>query len=174
MKNSYLILILGFLFISSGCYEDNESETQFGDEFYLSHKGADLPVWVRGSRDAKTFILFIHGGPFDTAIYDAVVGAFEPLYEDYAVVFFDQRGGGHAHGSSDNLNQAQFIEDVEVVTQLIKQNYPSAENLFLMGHSYGGHLGTAVLAKANNQELFKGWIALAGAHNYPLAWSSSR
>ncbi len=174
MKNTYLILLLGFILMNSGCYKDTESETQFDDEFFLTHKGADLPIWVRGNKDAKTFILFLHGGPFDTALYDAVVRAFEPLYDDYAVVYFDQRGGGHAHGSSVNLSEAQFVEDVELVTKLVKQQYPQAENLFLMGHSYGGYLGTAVLAKGNNQDLFKGWISLAGAHNYPLNWVNSR
>jgi len=174
MKNILIILLIGSIFSSSGCYKENESDTQFNDEFYLSHKGADLPIWVRGNKSAKTFILFLHGGPYDNALFNAVSGHFEPLYDDYAIVFFDQRGGGFAHGGQVNISPEQFVEDVEVVLTLIKQKYSTAESIFLMGHSWGGYLGTDVLATKNNQDLFNGWIELAGNHNFPLNWVESR
>ena len=105
-----------------------------------------MPIWVRGNANAETFILFLHGGPFDTAIENAVWEHFAPLYEDYAVVFFDQRGGGYAHGNQlVNLNEAQFVEDVEMVFDLIQDKYPQMKSTFLMGHSYGGYLGTCLL-----------------------------
>lgn len=169
------IIMLSLILSVGACYQDEDVAGQFSDEFYLRHEGADLPVWVRGASDAKTFILFLHGGPFDTAIENAVYEHFAPLYEDYAIVFFDQRGGGYAHGQQlVGLNEEQFVEDVEVVHQLIQNKYPQAENMFLMGHSYGGYLGTAVLKKEDNQSLYKGWIELAGAHNFPLNWLASR
>lgn len=177
MKHIFTYSILScFIFLSiSSCYRDKDTDGQFSDEFYLRHEGADLPIWVRGNSDAETFILFIHGGPFDTAIENAVWGHFEELHEDYAIVYFDQRGGGYAHGQqSVNLNEAQFVEDVEVVLQLIQEKYPQAKSMFLMGHSYGGYLGTAVLKAGDNQTNFKGWIELAGAHNFPLGWLLSR
>jgi len=168
------LIILCSLLMSS-CYNDINEIGQISDEFYLRHKGADLPVWVRGNADANTFIIFLHGGPFDTAIEHAVNGEFEPLYDDYAMVFFDQRGAGYSHGHQNvNLNEDQFVEDVEVLLQLIQEKYSQAESIFLMGHSYGGYLGTAFLNKDNNQSNFKGWIELAGAHNNPLNWLASR
>jgi len=175
MKALNLYLLCFLLLIVSSCYKDEKVQGFFSDEFYLSHKDASLPIWVRGNENAETFIIFLHGGPFDTAIANAVWGHFEPLYEDYALVFFDQRGGGHSHGTTaENLNESQFVEDVEIVHQLILDKYPQANNFFLMGHSYGGYLGTAVLSKGENQSLFKGWIELAGAHNFPLNWAASR
>ena len=167
--------ILITLFSTSSCYQDKEIDGQISDEFYLRNDGADLPVWVRGNSNAETFIIFIHGGPFDTAIENAVWEHFKPLYEDYGMVFFDQRGGGHAHGKRvSNLNEEQFVEDVEVIVDLIKAEYPQAQNLFLMGHSWGGYLGTSFLKTGDNQLNFKGWIELAGAHNFPMNWMSSR
>lgn len=174
-KASIWLMILPLLLLISSCYKDKNITGEFSDEFYLHHQGADLPIRIRGNANAKTFILFLHGGPFDSAVEHAVYGHFEPLYEDYALVFFDQRGGGYAHGQQlVGLNEEQFVEDVEVVHSLIQQKYPQAENIFLMGHSYGGYLGTAVLKKGENQNLYKGWIELAGAHNFPLNWLASR
>lgn len=168
-------ILISCLFMVTSCYKDISEPGQLSDEFYLRHKGADLPVWVRGNANAKTFIVFLHGGPFDTAIEHAIKGEFEPLYDDYGMVFFDQRGAGYSHGQQNvHLNEDQFVEDVEVMFQLIQKKYPQAESIFLMGHSYGGYLGTAFLKKGNNQSLCKGWIELAGAHNFPLNWLSSR
>lgn len=169
------ILLLTFLVSFSSCYKDENESGKISDEFYLRHEGADLPVWVKGNADSETFIIMLHGGPFDTALENAVWGHFDPLLEDYAMVFFDQRGGGFAHGARvENLNEAQFIEDIEVVVKLIQNNYPQAKSLFLMGHSYGGYLGTGFLKTGDNQLDFKGWIELCGTHNFPLAWQSSR
>lgn len=176
MKNPIIISALIALSLSlNACYFDKDIDGQFSDEFYLRNDGADLPVWVRGNATAETFIIFLHGGPFDTAIENAVSEHFEPLYEDYAMVFFDQRGGGYSHGQrAVELTEEQFVEDVEVVVQLIKDKYPQAQNLFLMGHSYGGFLGTAFLKTGDNQNDFKGWIELAGAHNFNFNWLASR
>lgn len=168
-------IILSALLLTTSCYRDKDIVGQFSDEFYLRNDGADLPVWVRGNANAETFIFFLHGGPFDTGIENAVWGHFEPLYDEYAMVFFDQRGGGYAHGKRvSNLNEEQFVEDIEVVLDLIKDQYPQAKNLFLMGHSYGGYLGTSFLKTGDNQLNFNGWIELAGAHNFPMNWLSSR
>ncbi len=171
---SYTLVLVILLSLNS-CYKDENVDGQFSDEFYLRHEGADLPVWVRGNANAETFIFFVHGGPFDTAIEMDVWKYLEPLYQDYAMVFFDQRGGGYAHGErAVNLTEEQFVEDVEVVVQLIKDKYPQAANLFLMGHSWGGYLGTSFLKTGDNQLGFKGWIELAGAHNFQLNWLASR
>jgi pimeloyl-ACP methyl ester carboxylesterase len=57
---------------------------------------------------------------------------------------------------------------------LIQAEYPQAQNLFLMGHSWGGYLGTSFLRTGDNQLDFKGWIGLAGVHNFPMNWMVSR
>ena len=172
IKYSFFILTLSFF---ASCYVDEITDTEFHDEFYLRHEGADLPVWVRGNSSAETFVIFIHGGPFDTAIEEAVYGRFEPLYDDFAMVFFDQRGGGYAHGKRTvNLTEEQFVEDIEVVVKLIQDKYPQAQNLFLMGHSFGGYFGTSFLKTGDNQLNFKGWIELAGSHNLNFNWLASR
>lgn len=176
MKNKLLIILFAIVYITlNGCYQDESIDGQFSDEFYLRNDGADLPIWVRGNASTETFIIFLHGGPFDTAIENAVYGHFNPLHDDYAMVYFDQRGGGYSHGKQAvKLTEEQFVKDVEVVVQLIKEKYPQAQNLFLMGHSYGGYLGTSFLKTGSNQSDFKGWIELAGAHNFQFNWLASR
>ncbi len=177
MKNS-IIYILATLFcitLLTSCYKDENIEGQISDEFYLRHEGADLPIWVKGNSESDTYIVFLHGGPFQTAIEESVYGNFDQLHEDYVMVYFDQRGGGFTHGQiAANLSEEQFVEDLQVVTELIKEKYPKAKNLYLMGHSWGGYLGTSYLASENYQENYNGWIELAGTHNFPLTWETSR
>ncbi len=170
-----ILFFLSVLFVFTACYKDENPDGQLSDEFYLRHEGTDMPVWVRGNDDKETFIIFLHGGPLLSGVENAVYDHFDRLESDYAMVYYDQRGGGFTHGKrAVNLNEEQFVEDLEVLTMLIKNKYPQAKNLFLMGHSWGGYLATAFLKKGVNQVDFKGWIQLSGNHNFPLNWASSR
>ncbi len=166
---------LFFLITLNACYQNLDSSDQFHDEFFLRHKGADLPIWIRGNAESKTLIVFLHGGPFQTAIEEAVLGSLDLIHEDYAVLYFDQRGGGFTDGNiSELISEEQFAEDVKIVTELAKEKYPQFENYFLMGHSWGGYLGTLFLATDSNQNMYDGWISVAGVPNFPLNWLESR
>ncbi len=138
-----------------------------GDFFFLSHKDADLPIWVKGDLSSDTFIVFLHGGPGASAIDKIYAPGFEPLLDRYAMVFFDQRNSGTSQGNSsaEHINLAQLVEDTTLVVDLIRQKY-DPPHLFLMGHSWGGALGTAYLLEGDNEPKIDGWIDVAGVHDY--------
>lgn len=141
-----------------------------GDFMFLRNEGADLPVWVRGNVESKTFLIWLSGGPGDP--YEVMRGAgTELLEEDYAMVYWDQRGCGSAQGnpSPESFTMDQFVEDTDQVIELVRQRY-EAENVFLIGHSWGGTLATAYLLAPDRRKKVAGWVDLAGNHDFPLVF----
>ncbi len=165
-----LIYIL-CLFALISCQEDMFRE---GDFFFLISKEAKMPVIVRGNRSSGVFIIFVHGGPGGTALQKVGLPAFNELEKSYATVFWDQRASGSSQGNSsdDLLTLPQFVEDLDKLVDLIRYKYTNP-TIFLMGHSWGGCLGTAYLADASRQSKIKGWIEVDGAHNNPKGDSLS-
>ncbi len=133
-----------------------------------------MPVLVRGNKNSGVFILFIHGGPGGTALQKVGLPVFNDLENSYATVFWDQRSSGSSQGNSplSLLTLDQFIEDLDMLVDLIKSKYKNPE-IFFLGHSWGGCLGTAYLTDASRQKKIKGWIEADGAHNNPKADSLS-
>jgi proline iminopeptidase len=168
MKN-YIFPIC--LFFSLSCQDDPFYD---GDFFFLVNKDAQMPVAVRGNKASDVFILFLHGGPGGTALQKIGLPAFDELEKSYAMVFWDQRGSGSSQGnnSNKNLTLGQFVEDLDKLVDLIRSKYNSPK-IFLMGHSWGGGLGTAYLTETERQNKIKGWIEIDGAHNNPKADSLS-
>lgn len=168
MKN--LIFPICLLLLLS-CQEDPFYD---GDFFFLVNKDAQMPVSVRGNKASKVFVLFLHGGPGGTALQKIGLPAFDELEKSYAIVFWDQRGSGSSQGNSldKNLTLEQFVEDLDKLVDLIRSKYNSPK-IFLMGHSWGGCLGTAYLTETQRQNKIKGWIEIDGAHNNPKADSLS-
>jgi len=168
MKNFILIILL---FILLTCRDDTFYS---GDFFYLVNTGAQMPVSVRGKISSGVFILFIHGGPGGTALQKIGLPAFNELEKSYATVFWDQRSSGSSQGNSpDNLlNLNQFVEDLDKLVDLIQYKY-NKPKIFLMGHSWGGCLGTAYLTDNIRQSKIRGWIEIDGAHDNPKGDSLS-
>ena len=136
-----------------------------GDYFFLKNKGAVMPVWVRGNTASGVFIVTLHGGPGASAHEFVLSHAFRKLEEKYAVVYWDQRFAGIAQGnpSKKTLSVAQFVEDTDQCITLIRQRY-APKSLFLLGHSWGGGLGTAYLGRGG-QNGINGWIDVDGSKN---------
>jgi proline iminopeptidase len=160
------------LVLTIACNEDRYVESDF---FYLVNKKAKMPVVVRGNKASNVFILFLHGGPGGTSIQKIGLPAFNDLENDYAMVYWDQRASGSSQGNSpdDLLTLDQFVEDLDKVVMVLKDRYANPE-IFLMGHSWGGCLGTAYLIDPARQTKIKGWIEIDGAHNNPLGDNYSK
>jgi pimeloyl-ACP methyl ester carboxylesterase len=142
--------------------------------FHLKNKEATMPVVVRGKMDSDILILFLHGGPGGTAMKKIGTRAFNGLEEEFGVVYWDQRGATGSQGGTQKkyMNLNQFIEDLDVLIDKIRNLYPTSQ-LFLMGHSWGGGFGTAYLTDPIRQSKIAGWIEVAGAHNNPKGDSLS-
>lgn len=160
--------MLAFLFLSC---EKELIGTGIEDHFFLENDGAIMPVVVEGNTQSKTFIVIIHGGPGGNAmIYNGLLTSFsDPLEEKYAMVYWDQRGSGNSSGhySVDELEMENFVDDLDKLITVLQHRYGANIGIFLMGHSWGGALGSAYITTGNNQHRLKGWIDVDGVHNFP-------
>ena len=106
---------------------------------YLSIRGKDL---------RNPILLFIHGGPASPEM--PADYTFQTPWEDYfTVVEWDQRGTGKTYAASDPAKIAdtitipQMTSDAIEVVQYLRSRF-GRQKLFVMGHSWGTVLGTAV------------------------------
>ena len=95
------------------------------------------------------------------------------LEKEYAVVYTDQRGQGMSQGhlDADQTAITEMTKDIRALAWVLKKKYGDDISLFLMGHSWGGTLGSAYMTTENYQEEFKGWIEVDGAHDFGLLMS---
>jgi pimeloyl-ACP methyl ester carboxylesterase len=156
-----------FLLVVS-CEKDNLSDLE--DVFYVRRNGADIPTYVYGNGAEKTFLVFLHGGPGESALPVRSTKAFKELEDNFAVVYFDQRGQGMSQGHYPKTkhNIWEMAKDIKALALILKEKYGNEAKLFLMGHSWGGALGFVSLIDNDTQDLFSGWIEVGGSHDSPL------
>jgi pimeloyl-ACP methyl ester carboxylesterase len=177
MKTVALFLTLA----TAGCLPLADNDRK-GELFFVRTDGADLPVWVRGNTASGVFLVLLPGGPGTSGIwlYPKSEG-FQALEQDYAVVYHDQRASGSSQGDvpASSVNLDQFVLDTERVLDVIRARY-AVRDLVLLGHSWGGMLGTAYLLDADRQAGVRAWVEIDGAHNVKrgdalsVAWVQSR
>lgn len=167
----YKILTISFvsLFFLASCGKDDPLGTSVSDLLWLENEGAQMPVLVEGNTASKTILLIIHGGPGGSAkaYNETLTDMSGPLEKRYGVAYWDQRLAGNSRGHFDEstVTVAQMVEDTRLVVNLLRHRYGEDISVFLMGHSWGGYLGTAFLLEGENQGGINGWIEVDGAHN---------
>jgi pimeloyl-ACP methyl ester carboxylesterase len=141
-----------------------------GDYMFLRNAGADMPVWVRGNTGSGVLIVWLTSGPGDPIAVMRGRGT-DRLEASYGVVYWDQRGCGSAQGnpSPATFTMDQFVEDTDKVVELVRQRYQPRQ-IFLIGHSWGGTLGTAYLLDPVRQAKIAGFIDLDGNHDVPAVY----
>ena len=164
-KVLFFSIIVFSLFISCGKNDLNS----LNDNFYVRHAGADMPVYIYGNASNKVFLLFIHGGPGDNGLEYREGIASEILEKDYAVVYYDQRGQGLSEGKfkQEDVSISLMSDDLQAIVLSIIKKYGNDISIFLLGHSWGGELGTDYLLKNNYPPNIKGWVEIDGAHDVP-------
>ena len=165
MKNIVKIITLSAAFITflfTACTQNDNVE--LSENLRLRHKGADMPIWVRGNLQSRKMLLFLHGGPGECSM--CLREFFDDIEQEMAVVYWDQRIAGAASGNADpaTLTYPQFAEDLEMVVKLLKNRYPDVE-IYLLGHSFGVEMAWQFLTTGNNQDLVKAFIALDGIYS---------
>jgi len=163
MKKITSIISLALVLLFSSCEKDDLSST-LSDVLYIKHKGAEMPAYIYGNGKEKIFLIILNGGPGGKGL-EYRIGGVKDLEENYAVVYFDQRGSGMSTGnySKSEITPALMAEDVLALVKVLKYKYGNDLKLFLLGHSWGGLLGTKVML--TDQSQFKGWIEVDGGHN---------
>lgn len=163
----YLTRILFALAVCAGIFSScsaDEDPAAFSENLRLRHKGADMPVWVRGNLASRKILLFLHGGPGECSV--CMRDFFADIEQEIAVAYWDQRIAGSASGNADpaTLTYPQFAEDLGLVVQLLKAHYPEAE-IYLLGHSFGVEMAWQYLTTGNNQREVRAFIAMDGIYS---------
>ncbi|MGA0555955.1 alpha/beta fold hydrolase [Larkinella sp. VNQ87] len=159
MKTLYPYLLFLFALTLVSCEKDDPGTTD--RTLFLRHKGADMPIWVRGNLASNKLVLFLHGGPGDCAM--CYRHYLKNLENDVAVAYWDQRIAGSSSGKVDvkTLTYQQFGEDAYYVVKLLKEQYPNAQ-IYLLAHSFGVELAWQFLTTHDNQKLVSGLMAVNG------------
>ncbi|MDX1943420.1 MAG: alpha/beta hydrolase [Saprospiraceae bacterium] len=162
LRKISILLIIAITGVFTACTQNDE--VKLSENLRLRHKGADMPIWVRGNLQSRKILLYLHGGPGECSL--CLREFFEPIEQEIAVVYWDQRMAGSASGNADpaTLNYSQFAEDLEMVVKLLKQQYPNTE-IYLFGHSFGVEMAWQFLTTGENQSLVKAFIALDGTYS---------
>jgi len=161
-KLKIVLITLTILSVLS-CSQDDDL-SNISDTIFVRHKNADMPAYIYGNGSEKVFLITLHGGPGGLGL-SFRGSAFDKIENACAVVYFDQRGSGMAQGSysEDEINIDIMAEDVLALVKVLKHKYGNDSRFFLLGHSWGGTLGTATILKDQNE--FLGWIQVDGTHN---------
>ena len=153
----------------SACSEEELFQDGSSHTFWLSHKGADLPIVVEGNTNSKIFVILLHGGPGGSAQeFNAFTQPFTDLLEEkYAMVYYDQRNAGLSRGdwNEELFTIDQHVEDLEKIIEFIEFKFGEDIQIFLSGQSWGGYLGTAFLITDDNESKVKTFINIDGGIN---------
>lgn len=156
------------LFQLSACYRTGVPEK--GRTLFVRIAGADLPVYLHGNDASEVVILLLHGGPGGNGLEYRSGTYAETLESNYIMAYMDQRGQGAARktGGDYEVTMSQLIDDVDAVVKVLKAELGQDKKIYLLGHSWGGTLGTGYLLHDNHQTKIQGWIEADGAHDIPL------
>ncbi|CAG5010732.1 hypothetical protein DYBT9275_04802 [Dyadobacter sp. CECT 9275] len=164
MKSIYSYLFLASLLMLLAC-GDRDPQPIENNTLFLRNKGADMPIWVKGNRESRKIILYVHGGPGDCAMCYRYY--LKGLETETMVAYWDQRVAGASSGKVDEstLRYAQFSEDLGYVVQLLKTQYPGAE-VYLLAHSFGVELSWQYLTTGTNQTEIAGLMVVNGMFSF--------
>ncbi|MFT5821140.1 MAG: pimeloyl-ACP methyl ester carboxylesterase [Crocinitomix sp.] len=170
MKLKHLIFSSFICFLLIACNKEPIVNSEMSETFYLRNNGTDMPVFVRGNGESKVFVLLLHGGPGDGGLKYRGHTYSDLLEDEYAMVYWDQRHQGNSHGHMEDTDFTidMMVEDTYALIQTLKVRYGDDISVFLMGHSWGGTLGTAFMLKDDYQHEVNGWIEVDGAHDFQL------
>lgn len=164
-RHWYLLVLLAGLI---SCRKTDSGKID--DHFILRSAGADMPVWVEGNPARKAFLVMLHGGPGgDAQVYNTLLRPFsDEMEKELVMVYWDQRGGGNSAGHFNKSAQdvANCVQDLDRLITVLNIRYGQDIKIYLMGHSWGGTLGTAYLLDPVRQARVRGFIEVDGAHNF--------
>lgn len=117
-------------------------------------------ITLKGEDDHAPVLLFLHGGPGNSAISYADRFTKE-LQKHFVVVQWDQRESGQTrvlNTSDHSLTVSLFVSDAIALIEYLTVKF-SQPKIYLVGHSWGGYLGLRVAAE--RPDLLKGYFAMS-------------
>jgi len=150
MRKIYLVLVLVI------CCQSLQAQ-KIKDFFYAEKETKQLPVLVRGDLTNNIILLFVQGGPGETAIDFARAdypGWKNTLEREVAIAYYDQRGLNQKARDIDvaDITYQQYSKDLIAVAQQLRQKYDT--KIYLTGHSAGGRFVLHCLSTFPKQTTF--------------------
>jgi pimeloyl-ACP methyl ester carboxylesterase len=154
----------------TACRKENEL-TKSGEMLFLKHKGASMPVLVRGNFDSDVILLIVHGGAGGSS-GDHIEDFKSFIEPKYMVAYWDQRHAGASQGNfdKDELAIDLMAEDMLLVIRMLKFKYGPNKKVFAFGHSWGVQLSTYYLISQPNE--LQGIILSNGSHSSEHEYSA--
>lgn len=154
------LLTIALLFTCTGVLARQEAPVKrLNDSTILTTDSVALYLKVAGK---GTPCIFVHGGPGAwSRSFEAMGG--NVLEERLTMYYYDQRGCGRSQPAANNdYSLDRMIEDIENIRTLT-----GAEQVYIMGHSFGGILASSYAAKYPGH--VKGLILLNATLSMPYS-----
>jgi pimeloyl-ACP methyl ester carboxylesterase len=122
--------------------------------------GINQWIKIEGQDDQAPVLLFLHGGPGNSAMSYSDRFTTE-LKKHFVVVLWDQRESGQTlelNKSPEPLTVSLFLSDAIEVIEYLRNRF-SKEKIYLIGHSWGGYLGMRVAIE--KPQLLAGYFAVS-------------
>ena len=117
-------------------------------------------ISISGTNNSSPILLFLHGGPGNSAMGYAEKFTSE-LQKHFVVVQWDQRESGKTAdlNSTDKPLSVSLMEsDALELIQYLRERF-SQDKIYLMGHSWGGFLGLKIAT--DHPELLRAYFAIS-------------
>ena len=106
-------------------------------DFLTSADGLKLCIRSHKADNEKARLMIVHGLGEHGDTFGNVIAAVQP--KGYSVWTFDLRGHGQSEGPRGHINQFEdYLADVRICLEHVKQDNPAGQPVFLMGDSLGG------------------------------------
>lgn len=115
-------------------------ELQWNERFQIN--GSKQFVAIRAERANLPLLLYVHGGPGDTAL-PLLLKYNLALAKHFTLVIWEQRGSGKSYykfDPSEDISIDAYVRDLHALVEQLLKRF-SQEKLFLLGHSWGSVLG---------------------------------
>ncbi len=109
---------------------------------FIASSGGQIAWYPPAERLPPTPLIAVAGGPGSDRRYLCVGGGFDRVAAQRRLVYYDQRGSGRSSPAAEGETIDRFVDDLEAVRAAT-----GAEQVDLIGHSFGGYLAMAYAAK---------------------------
>lgn len=169
------LLLVGFVLILQSCTQllfyplkphlmtPHDLGVLYDDIYIKTDDNLILHGWqLYAEHEARAKIIFFHGNGENISTHMTMVAWLTE--HNYDVIVVDYRGYGHSQGATD---LAGSIADINSAIQYtIDELLEANQQLFVMGHSFGGSLSIAALAQQDYQGKVRALLSISAFSDY--------
>lgn len=143
------------------------------DQIRIPINGVRQYISIRSEQERAPLLLYLHGGPGDTAL-PLVLKYNRELERSFTVAVWEQRGAGKSYypfRPDETITIDTFLQDLLELTQYLLDHFHQ-KKLYLVGHSWGSVLGLRFIQ--HNPEYVYSYIGCGQVVNMKKSWQIAR